>query len=138
MRTFSPIFRLTPALARGQGINGGVPSGTFHAPFARNLVNSQSVLARLFVAVLLSSLFALVPLAYASPPDPLWIPGIYDEGDLDFAVELALAECLELIASGVDAGRLSLMIFARVLAEDPVTLADHSIGSCQGRAPPIV
>jgi hypothetical protein len=30
---------------------------------------------------LLATLVALVPLAHASPPDPLWIAGIYDEAD---------------------------------------------------------
>src|SRR6266852_592548 len=139
MIRFLPIFRLPPALASGQGVNGGVSPGTFHSPLARNLVNSKSVLGRLcVVAVLLSSLFALVPLAYAYPPDPLWIPGIYDEGDPDFAVELALAGCLGFIASGVDTGPPSVMIVASVLAQHPVTRANHCFGSCQGRAPPIV
>jgi hypothetical protein len=41
--------------------------------------------------VLLSGLLlilasALPALAHASPPDPSWIPGIYDDADLDDAV----------------------------------------------------
>lgn len=43
---------------------------------------------RLFALGLLIGLIALVPLAYASPPDPLWIAGIYDAADFD---EVALA-----------------------------------------------
>ena len=35
---------------------------------------------------LLLTLFAVVPIAHASPPDPLWIPGIYDAADLDDAL----------------------------------------------------
>ena len=31
---------------------------------------------------------SLVPLAYASPPDPLWVPGIYDAADYDDVVWL--------------------------------------------------
>jgi hypothetical protein len=27
-----------------------------------------------------------VPLAHASPPDPVWIPGIYDDADFDDVV----------------------------------------------------
>ena len=34
----------------------------------------------------LFTLLALVPLAHASPPDPLWIAGIYDAGDFDEVV----------------------------------------------------
>src|SRR2546425_7611117 len=32
------------------------------------------------------ALVALVPLAHASPPDPTWIPGLYDNADHDDAV----------------------------------------------------
>jgi hypothetical protein len=34
----------------------------------------------------LFTLLTLVPLAHASPPDPVWIPGIYDAADFDEAV----------------------------------------------------
>ena len=32
-------------------------------------------------------LLALVPFAHASPPDPLWIPGLYDGADADDAIQ---------------------------------------------------
>ena len=39
------------------------------------------------VAVLLLCVFAgIVPLAYASPPDPTWIAGIWDDADFDDVV----------------------------------------------------
>ena len=41
--------------------------------------------------ILLVLLAALAPLAEASPPDSLWIVGIYDEADLDQAIEAALS-----------------------------------------------
>jgi hypothetical protein len=31
---------------------------------------------RLMIFILLATVAVLTPLAYASPPDPLWIPGI--------------------------------------------------------------
>jgi len=34
---------------------------------------------------------ALVPLAYASPPDPVWIAGIYDCADLDDTIEAIIS-----------------------------------------------
>jgi len=39
----------------------------------------------------LGVLAALVPLAYASPIDPTWFAGVYDNGDADEAVLLVLA-----------------------------------------------
>ncbi len=41
------------------------------------------------IAVLLHCLILLVPFAAASPPDPLWIPGIYDAADFDDVVVAA-------------------------------------------------
>ena len=35
----------------------------------------------LYASVVLFVALALVPLAYASPPDPTWIPGVYDAAD---------------------------------------------------------
>ena len=45
------------------------------------------VRANVLTAVLL--LLALLPPAHASPPDPTWIAGIYDDADLDEAVAAA-------------------------------------------------
>lgn len=42
--------------------------------------------ARVYALGLLLVLVVLVPLAHASPPDPLWIAGIYDGADLDEVV----------------------------------------------------
>jgi hypothetical protein len=36
--------------------------------------------------LLLSSLVVIIPLAYAGPSDPTWIPGIYDNADYDDVV----------------------------------------------------
>lgn len=41
------------------------------------------------VLVLILCAVSLVPLAHAFPPDPSWIPGIYDDGDCDAAITLA-------------------------------------------------
>ena len=38
--------------------------------------------------ILLSGLVVIIPLAYAGPPDPTWIPGIYDDADYDDVVWL--------------------------------------------------
>ena len=41
---------------------------------------------RIVTLLLLFALIAAVPLAAASPPDPTWIPGVYDSADLDDVV----------------------------------------------------
>jgi hypothetical protein len=38
------------------------------------------------VPVVLVAISAVTPLAYASPPDPSWINGIYDDADFDDVV----------------------------------------------------
>jgi len=43
---------------------------------------------RALALVLALALLALTPLAYASPPDPVWISGFFDDGDNDDAVFL--------------------------------------------------
>lgn len=40
----------------------------------------------LLVLTLAGALLALTPLAYASPTDPAWLVGIFDEGDADDVV----------------------------------------------------
>jgi hypothetical protein len=40
----------------------------------------------LAVVILLGLLVGLLPLAYASPPDQTWLPGLYDNADYDDVV----------------------------------------------------
>jgi hypothetical protein len=46
------------------------------------------ILGLLVLAALLPALVLLTPLAYASPPDPVWISGFFDDGDHDDVVVL--------------------------------------------------
>ena len=52
-------------------------------PVRRTYTGSIFLLAALVISV--------VCLAHASPPDPTWIPGIYDTGDLDDAILTVLS-----------------------------------------------
>ena len=60
-----------------------------------NVAVKASFSRAILVVVTLGVLVALTGLAYASPPDASWIPGIYDNADLDDVVVLVTA------ASGV-------------------------------------
>jgi hypothetical protein len=43
---------------------------------------------KVWVCLVLLGVISLTPLAYASPPDPSWIRGLYDGGDFDDIVVL--------------------------------------------------
>ncbi|HUM15193.1 MAG TPA: hypothetical protein VL086_05850 [Candidatus Nitrosotalea sp.] len=79
-------------------------------------------------------LFLLTALAQASPPDPTWIPGIYDDGDFDdVVVSLADGSALE----PEPAGHLIPAPVAGPIVElkaDPVRPTE--VLSLPGRAPP--
>ena len=44
---------------------------------------------RTLSALVLASIAALPAMAHASPPDPIWIVGMYDDGDQDDLIALA-------------------------------------------------
>ena len=46
------------------------------------------ILPILVVALSVAAISAVTPLAYASPPDPSWVKGIYDDADFDDVVGL--------------------------------------------------
>src|SRR5262249_16002282 len=60
--------------------------------------------------MLLTGLLALVPMAETSPPDPLWIGGVYDPEDLD---EVLVA------ATSLLAARRPILLVARVAGPVP-------------------
>jgi hypothetical protein len=43
------------------------------------------------VLVLVALMLTLTGVAYASPPDPSWIPGLYDDDDFDNVVDFIIS-----------------------------------------------
>jgi hypothetical protein len=86
--------------------------------------------------LLLPLVGGLTALAYASPPDPAWIEGIYDDGDSD--------DVIVMITSGVAAIAPVLLVDLRQMppvvgpapqvVDDPVSTPPFS--PLQSRAPP--
>lgn len=74
------------------------------------------------VIALLALLVVLAPLAYASPPDQTWLPGLYDNADFDDAV-IALT-------SSVAASD-----WAPAPRPGPVDLVDRTLGVPESSAP---
>jgi hypothetical protein len=86
--------------------------------------------------LLLLAVGGLTPLAYASPPDPSWIRGIYDDADYDDVVNLitsAAAATAPVLL--VDLQQIpSIVGPAPQVTEDPVQTLPFS--PLQSRAPP--
>ena len=92
---------------------------------------------RFWVAVLTVALAAVLrPLAQASPADPLWIAGFYDNADFDDVVSLLAAY------SGVNTAGLAFQRPVPRIPEAVVEDLDRSTGTALGlstltRAPPL-
>jgi hypothetical protein len=85
---------------------------------------------------LLSSLLLLAPLAYASPPDPSWISGFYDDADFDNIIGLITSDAgvIELFGAG-GIGPAEVVIATVVCSDQEPTLCPCS-SSDAIRAPP--
>ena len=89
------------------------------------------------IVLLLVAMTALPPLALASPPDPLWIGGVFDFADSDDVVTLATStDC----ASGgipLEAVRALWLVVGAVPPAGPIGAVRSLLPVFQGRAPPI-
>jgi membrane protease YdiL (CAAX protease family) len=95
----------------------------------RGLLITAALLLLLLVA-------GLTPLAYASPPDPAWIEGIYDDADSDdVIVMITSAAAVTVLVLLVDLRQIPPLVGpAAQGAEDPIpTLPFFPL---QSRAPP--
>lgn len=96
-------------------------------------MNLKRILLAVLVLTLVSALPALAP---ASPPDPSWIPGLYDDGDFDDVVTLVVAGTGH-VAPGIPADLRSTPRLVGSLAHaseaTPETLCPSAV---QSRAPP--
>jgi len=95
-------------------------------------------LGRLIVLTLVAALFALTPLAQASPPDQTWIGGFYDDADYDDVV-LFLTAGLHAVQCEPD---LVLFPLSKVVALVPAMPTGSAPAlvplSHAGRAPPLI
>jgi len=92
---------------------------------------------RLWVALgLLLVLVALVPLAHASPPDPMWIGGIYDGEDLDEAVVAVVSASVITTESLPSLGKLGDTLRGAMLPIDAARVPSASPSAFSIRAPP--
>jgi len=88
------------------------------------------------VMLLVVALGALAPLAFASPPDPLWIGGIFDGGDSDDVVVAATST--EATADGAPLREVEVVLVAgaAVVPADFAAPIHPLFPARPGRAPP--
>ena len=92
---------------------------------------------RSLLAALLLAMLAVVPLAYASPPDQTWIGGWYDDGDYDDAV-ITITATVALVhaAPHVEVRPVALVVGVAPLGDDRAVPGLRSAPR-QPRAPPL-
>jgi hypothetical protein len=93
-------------------------------------------LRRLLIGTTVLVVATLSSLAYASPPDPTWIPGVYDDADFDDVIWLVVMQ-----KGLVDSEEVTSLHFlpppALVLLATPEDVpASHSVPTLHARAPP--
>lgn len=98
--------------------------------------------------LLLGGFLALVPLAYASPIDPTWVQGLYDEADNDKAVLSAIflaslkcataseVRCI-LVVAGTSPAAQVVRIGAPLHPEPRALAQDPARSSPLTRSPPL-
>jgi len=89
------------------------------------------------VVLLLIGLIAVAPLALASPPDPLWIGGLFDADDGDDVVLAVTSADGATDGATLDAVKVLWPVLGAVPPAGPIGLAGSALPAFLGRAPPI-
>ena len=88
--------------------------------------------------VLVASILTLMPLAYASPPDPTWIAGFWDDDDFDNVVDcITSATSLPQAPINSELRPVPVLVVLNLLALD-VAIAVAPFSASGPRAPPTV
>jgi hypothetical protein len=97
-------------------------------------MNSRGLVAGLLLGVLL----ALPPCAHASPTDPTWIPGFYDDNDYDDVI-LFITAAVSTIDSHIDAPVWLVTVCLGLLAlARPALVSARPRRLLSTRAPPLL
>jgi len=91
----------------------------------------------LAVLVLASALLTLAALAHASPPDPTWLPGLYDDADYDDVVLLVTSSVGDLGAGPPTQIRPLPLLVGLIVASAVGTVPGTLLVRAETRAPPI-
>ena len=90
---------------------------------------------RALSVLLAASMAALPAMAHASPPDPAWIAGLYDDGDQDDLITLAAWAIGATVAPPIGADAILRPVGALLSLELPAP-ASSAPSPVRSRAPP--
>jgi hypothetical protein len=95
------------------------------------------LLTRLLAIVIGCLLIGLTPLAYATPPDPLWISGYWDDDDFDDVVVAVLNSSAVQPESAISMQPLWVPV-ASIELPGPDAMPAPTDPASYSRAPPVV
>ena len=96
------------------------------------------LLQRSILCLVVVAMMSLAVLAYASPPDPDWISGLWDNGDYDDIILLVTSGVGIADSHTIEDGRPFVSVCALAIAEDDDRLDARPPLSSPTRAPPTV
>jgi hypothetical protein len=88
------------------------------------------------VVLLLGILLTLPPCAYASPTDPTWIPGLYDDNDYDDVILFITGAVTAIDSHIADAGGLVAVCLGLITSSRRQFVSARPLESLSTRAPP--
>jgi hypothetical protein len=98
--------------------------------------NHDGVLRKICVLTLVAALLALLPAAYADPPDPTWLGGYWDDDDFDNVVILIADTCAVAAQPLLDSGPLwTVVVGLELMPRRFVQVSARAAAS--PRAPPV-
>jgi hypothetical protein len=100
-----------------------------------NLLWSRRLLSQ--TLLILAAHVLLPTLAHASPPDPAWIPGIYDDADYDDVVLLVSSEVGSVTPATLDELRPLPRIVGKLAHSAESAALTPLASATQSRAPPV-
>jgi hypothetical protein len=96
------------------------------------------LLRRSVVLLIVGTMLSLGVLAYASPPDPDWISGLWDNGDYDNIILLVTSGVGITDSHSLETGRPLVVVSELVSTVDDAPAAARPRQSASTRAPPAV
>jgi hypothetical protein len=92
---------------------------------------------RALAGVLLAALVTLTPLAYASPPDPTWISGVFDDDDNDDGVFLITSSTAAVDPFPLCAWHPIVLSWPALVPQDGVVASTPYASTADARASPL-
>lgn len=89
------------------------------------------------ISALVTVLVAIIPLAYAEPPDPTWASGYFDDGDGDDAVFVVASSLATVDPFLLCGGSPFPVLGPRVALDTPDLASTQYSSAADARAPPL-